>query len=74
MEAKYVSLDSLKSELEYGDTGIEVEYVHYYLTALAFFDKDIPKLPTNSIYNDNTRINGKTVEEYLASTFTKYKK
>ena len=41
-------------KLEYGDTGIEVEYVHYYLTALAFFDKDIPKLPTNSIYNDNT--------------------
>ena len=28
----------------------------------------------DAIYNDNTRINGKTVEEYLASTFTKYKK
>ena len=40
--------------LKYGDTGIEVEYVHYYLNALAFFDRDIPSLPTNSIYNDNT--------------------
>lgn len=41
-------------KLEYGDTGIEVEYVHYYLNALSFFDKDIPSLPTNSIYNNNT--------------------
>ena len=41
-------------KLQYGDTGIEVEYVHYYLNALAFFDRDIPTLPTNSIYNDNT--------------------
>ncbi|MBR1376913.1 MAG: peptidoglycan-binding protein [Bacilli bacterium] len=41
-------------ELNYGDTGIEVEYVHYFLDALAFLDKDIPRLPTNSIYNDNT--------------------
>lgn len=40
--------------LEYGDTGIEVEYIHYYLNALSFFDSDIPKLPTNSIYNNNT--------------------
>ncbi len=41
-------------QLKYGDTGIEVEYVHYYLDALAFLDKDIPRLPTNSIYNNNT--------------------
>ena len=41
-------------QLKYGDTGIEVEYVHYYLDALAFFDQDIPRLPTNSIYNNNT--------------------
>ena len=41
-------------ELEYGDTGIEVEYVHYFLDALAFLDKDIPRLPTNSIYTNNT--------------------
>jgi peptidoglycan hydrolase-like protein with peptidoglycan-binding domain len=40
--------------LDYGDTGIEVEYIHYYLNALAFLDSDIPKLPTNSIYNNNT--------------------
>ena len=41
-------------ELKYGDTGIEVEYVHYFLDAIAFLDKDIPRLPTNSIYNNNT--------------------
>ena len=40
--------------LDYGDTGIEVEYVHYFLDALAFLDNDIPRLPTNSIYNNNT--------------------
>ena len=41
-------------ELKYGDTGIEVEYVHYFLDAIAFLDKDIPRLPTNSIYGNNT--------------------
>ncbi len=40
--------------LQYGDTGIEVEYIHYYLGAIAFFDNDIPSLKTNSVYNDNT--------------------
>ena len=43
-----------QDKLEYGDTGIEVEYVHYYLDAIAFLDPDIPRLPTNSIYNNNT--------------------
>ena len=41
-------------ELKYGDTGIEVQYVHYFLDSLAFLDNDIPRLPTNSIYNNNT--------------------
>lgn len=41
-------------KVEYGDTGIEVEYIHYYLDAIAFLDSDIPRLPTNSIYNNNT--------------------
>ena len=41
-------------QLNYGDTGIEVEYVHYYLDAIAFLDNDIPRLPTNSIYGNNT--------------------
>ena len=41
-------------ELDYGDTGIEVEYIHYFLDAIAFLDNDIPRLPTNSIYNNNT--------------------
>ena len=41
-------------ELNYGDTGIEVEYIHYFLDALAFLDSDIPRLQTNSIYNNNT--------------------
>ncbi|MBR1413480.1 MAG: peptidoglycan-binding protein [Bacilli bacterium] len=40
--------------LDYGDTGIEVQYVHYYLDAISFLDPDIPRLQTNSIYNNNT--------------------
>ena len=40
--------------LDYGDTGIEVQYVHYFLDAIAFLDNDIPRLPTNSIYGNNT--------------------
>ena len=43
-----------KDELKYGDTGIEVEYIHYFLDALAFLDNDIPRLRTNSIYTNNT--------------------
>lgn len=42
-------------ELKYGDTGIEVEFIHYFLNALAFLDPDIPSLPTNSIYTNNTK-------------------
>ena len=41
-------------ELNYGDTGIEVEYVHYFLDAIAFLDNDIPRLKTNSIYGNNS--------------------
>lgn len=49
-EATFLYTDLLK----YGDTGIEVEYIHYFLDAIAFLDPDIPRLPTNSIYNNNT--------------------
>ena len=41
-------------ELKYGYTGIEVEFIHYYLDAIAFLDPDIPRLRTNSIYNNDT--------------------
>ena len=41
-------------ELKYGDTGIDVEFIHYFLDALAFLDPDIPRLKTNSIYNNDT--------------------
>ena len=43
-----------EDELNYGDTGIDVEYIHYFLDAIAFLDKDIPRLKTNSVYNDNS--------------------
>lgn len=39
---------------DYGSTGIGVEYFHYYLSNIAFFDKDIPYLPLGSVYDDNT--------------------
>lgn len=38
----------------YGSTGIGVEYFHYYLSNIAFFDNDIPSLPLGSVYDDNT--------------------
>ena len=41
-------------ELKYGDSGIQVEFIHYFLDAIAFLDNDIPRLKTNSIYGDNT--------------------
>ncbi len=44
-----------KDELKYGDTGIQVEYVHYFLNTISFIDSDIPNLKTNSVYNDNTK-------------------
>ena len=50
-------------ELKYGDTGIEVEYIHYFLDALAFLDNDIPRLPTNSIYTNNTEVMVKAFQE-----------
>jgi len=50
-------------ELKYGDTGIEVEYIHYFLDAIAFLDKDIPRLPTNSIYTNNTETMVKAFQE-----------
>ena len=43
-----------EDELNYGDTGIEVEFIHYYLDAIAFLDNEIPRLKTNSIYNNNS--------------------
>ena len=43
-----------QDKITYGETGIEVEYIHYFLNALAFLDPDIPRLPTNSIYNNNS--------------------
>lgn len=49
-EASFLYNDTLK----YGDTGIEVEHIHYFLDSIAFLDNDIPRLPTNSIYNNNT--------------------
>ena len=44
-----------KDELKYGDTGIEMEYIHYYLDAISFVDPDVPHLKTNSVFKDNTK-------------------
>ena len=41
-------------ELNLGDSGIDVEFIHYFLDAIAFLDNDIPRLPLNSVYNDNS--------------------
>jgi len=58
--------------LDYGDTGIEVEYVHYFLDALAFLDSDIPRLPTNSIYTNNTVTMVKAFQEKYNLPVTGY--
>lgn len=50
-EANFIYED----ELEYGDTGIQVQFVHYYLDAVSYVDADIPHLKTNSVYDNNTR-------------------
>ena len=52
--SEYEATFLYNDELKYGDTGIEVEYIHYFLNAIAFLDPDIPRLPTNSIYGNNT--------------------
>lgn len=41
-------------KLALGNSGIDVEYIHYFLDALAFLNPDIPRLQTNSIYSENT--------------------
>ena len=42
-------------ELKYGDTGLDVAFVNYYLGAISFIDNDIPNLKTNSVFNDATK-------------------
>lgn len=44
-----------KDILKYGDSGIEVDYIHYYLDAIAFLDNDIPRLKTGTVYDDATK-------------------
>ncbi len=48
------SIVTFSSKLEYGDTGLLVKGLHYYLGVIAFFDNDLPLLEVNGVYNDNT--------------------
>lgn len=48
------SIVTFSSRLEYGDTGLLVKGLHYYLNVIAFFDNDLPMLDVNGVYNDNT--------------------
>ena len=48
------SIVTFSSRLEYGDTGLLVKGLHYYLGVIAFFDNDLPLLEVNGVYNDNT--------------------
>ena len=49
--------------LTYGDTGIEVEFMHYFLNAIAFLDPDIPYLAVNSVYNGASQTMVKAFQE-----------
>ena len=41
--------------MSYSDVGIGVQVLHYVLSAIAFFNPDLPSLKLNSVFNDNTR-------------------
>ena len=49
------SLVTFVSKLVYGDTGLLVKGLHYYLNVIAFFDDSLPLLEVNGVFNDNTR-------------------
>ena len=49
------SLVTFASKLVYGDTGLLVKGLHYYLNVISFFDTELPLLEVNGVYNDNTK-------------------
>ncbi len=49
------SIVTFASKLSYGDTGLIVKGLHYYLNVIAFFDQELPMLEVNGVYNDNTK-------------------
>ena len=49
------SIVTFASKLAYGDTGLLVKGLHYYLNTIAFFDPNLPMLEVNGVYNDNTK-------------------
>lgn len=49
------SIVTFSSKLSYGDTGLFVKGLHYYLKTIAFFDPSLPILDVNGVYNDNTK-------------------
>ena len=49
------SIVTFSSKLQYGDTGLYVKGLHYYLNVIAFFDPTLPLLDVNGVFNDNTK-------------------
>ena len=49
------SIVTFVSKLVYGDTGLLVKGLHYYLNVISFFDNELPLLEVNGVYNDNTK-------------------
>ncbi len=49
------SIVTFATKLSYGDTGILVKGLHYYLNVISFFDPDLPMLEVNGVFNDNTK-------------------
>ncbi len=43
------------AELHEGDTGQEIQALHYYLNVIAYFNPNLPSLELNSTYNKNTK-------------------
>ncbi len=49
------SIVTFVSRLEYGDTGLLVKGLHYYLGVISYFDPNLPLLEINGVFNDNTK-------------------
>ncbi len=49
------SIVTFSGKLEYGDTGLDVKALHYYLKVISFFDPELPLLNVDGVYNENTR-------------------
>lgn len=49
------SIVTFAPKLSYGDAGILVKGLHYYLNVISFFDNELPMLEVGDVFSDNTK-------------------